>query len=80
MRENFILNSVSSKTEDLNYLTIDEEKFSVKFSTFIHKNNIFDINEEINKAYLHIERNGMDKIIFLDFALKLVKLLRRKAA
>ncbi len=80
MRENFILNSVPSKKEDLNHFSIDEENFSLKFSTFIHKNNIFDINEEINKAYLHIERNGMDKIIFLDFALKLVKLLRRKAA
>ena len=80
MRENFILHKAPAEKEDLNHFTIEEENFSIKFSTFIHENNIFDINEEINKAYLHIERNGMDKVIFLDFALKLVKLLRRKAA
>ena len=80
IRENFILNKVPNEKDNLNHFTIEEENFSIKFSTFIHENNIFDINEEINKAYLHIERNGMDKVIFLDFALKLVKLLRRKAA
>ena len=79
-RENFILNISPSEKEKLNQFTTDEENFSLKFSTFIHQNNIFDIYEEINKAHLHIERNGMDKIIFLDLALKLVKLLRRKAA
>jgi DNA polymerase-3 subunit delta' len=79
-RENFILNNSHSEKEKLNQLTTYEENFSIKFSTFIHKNNIFEIYEEINKAHLHILRNGMDKIIFLDLALKLVKLLRRKAA
>ncbi len=79
-RENFILNNSPAEKEKLNQLTTDEENFSIKFSTFIHQNNIFDIYEEINKAHLHIERNGMDKIIFLDLSLKLVKLLRRKAA
>jgi len=79
-RENFILNISPAEKEKLNQFTTDEENFSLKFSTFIHQNNIFDIYEEINKAHLHIDRNGMDKIIFLDLALKLVKLLRRKAA
>ena len=79
-RENFMLNNSPTEKEKLNQLTTDEESFSLKFSTFIHKNNIFDIYKEINKAHLHIERNGMDKIIFLDLSLKLVKLLRRKAA
>ena len=79
-RENFILNNSPTEKEKLNQLTVDEENFSLKFSTFIHQNNIFDIYKEINKAHLHIERNGMDKIIFLDLSLKLVKLLRRKAA
>jgi len=79
-RENFILNNSPAEKEKLNQFTTNEENFSLKFSTFIHQNNIFDIYKEINKAHLHIERNGMDKIIFLDLALKLVKLLRRKAA
>jgi len=77
-RENFILNTISEKSDELGLLTKSEKDFSLKFNTFIHKNNIFDIYKEFNLAHSHIERNGMSKIIFLDLALKLVKLLRRK--
>ncbi len=79
-RENFILNSMKGKNTDLNSLTIEEQDFSSKFFTFIHENNITDISNEFNLAFKHIERNGTDKIIFLDLSLKLVKLLRIKAA
>ncbi|MBN1252849.1 MAG: DNA polymerase III subunit delta [Bacteroidales bacterium] len=78
-RENFILNNLSEKSNELNLFTTAEKEFSINFNKFIHINNIFDIYEEFNKAHLHIERNGMGKIIFLDLALKLVKLLRRSA-
>jgi len=79
-RENFILNSMQGKKTELNSLTVDEQNFSSKFFTFIHENNISGISNEFNLAYKHIERNGTDKIIFLDLALKLVKMLRLKAA
>jgi len=78
-RENFVMNSMGNLT-DLNGLNQDEQNFSSKFFTFIHANNISGISGEFNLAYKHIERNGTDKIIFLDLSLKLVKLLRIKAA
>ncbi|MFN8255321.1 MAG: DNA polymerase III subunit delta [Bacteroidales bacterium] len=77
-RENFILNSMEAQNHDLSSLTNEELNFSSKFYTFIHENNIKEISDEFNLAYKHIERNGTDKIIFLDLALKLVKLLRYK--
>jgi len=79
-RENFILNSMKGQNTDLNSLTIEEQDFSSKFFTFIHEKNITHISNEFNLAFKHIERNGTDKIIFLDLALKLVKMLRIKAA
>ncbi|MDF1546468.1 MAG: DNA polymerase III subunit delta [Bacteroidales bacterium] len=79
-RENFIMNSMNGNLTDLNGLNDEEQNFSSKFFTFIHANNISGISDEFNLAYRHIERNGTDKIIFLDLSLKLVKLLRIKAA
>lgn len=79
-RENFILNSMKGQLTDLNSLNEEEKGFSSKFFNFIHKNNIAGISNEFNLAYKHIERNGTGKIIFLDLSLKLVKLLRVKAA
>jgi DNA polymerase-3 subunit delta' len=65
---------------NLNSLNKEEQLFSTKFFTFIHEKNIEDISEEFNLAFKHIERNGTDRIIFLDMALKLVKLLRKRVA
>ena len=79
-RENYILNSMKGNTTDLNGLNDEEKGFSTKFFNFIHSNNISGISKEFNLAYKHIERNGTGKIIFLDLSLKLVKLLRVKAA
>lgn len=79
-RENFILNSMEGVPGNLNSLNKEEQLFSTKFFTFIHEKNIEDISEEFNLAFKHIERNGTDRIIFLDMALKLVKLLRKRVA
>jgi DNA polymerase-3 subunit delta' len=79
-RENYILNSMNGNSTDLNGLNDEEKGFSAKFFNFIHSNNISGISQEFNLAYKHIERNGTGKIIFLDLLLKLVKLLRVKAA
>ncbi len=75
-RENYIMNISDNK--DLNQLNETEYSFSTKFYTFIHQNNITGISKELNLAYKHISRNGTGKIIFLDMALKLVKLLHVK--
>jgi len=80
LRENFILNLVPEKSDELVFLANEEADFSKKFSAFIHKKNIFFLYEEIDKAYQHIERNANDKILFLDMGLKLSKMLRIPAA
>ncbi|MBI4645301.1 MAG: DNA polymerase III subunit delta [Bacteroidia bacterium] len=74
IRENFILNTGQEK---ITLLSEKEASFSQKFSLFINSKNVIQISEELNKAYFHIERNGYDKIILLDMALKMVKLLKK---
>ena len=56
----------------------DERPFVNKFSAFIHEDNIADITYELEKAILHIERNGNSKIIFMDLSLRITILLRAK--
>jgi len=77
LRENFILNVSRENKEHLSFLANKELEFSEKFSTFINKNNIYELNQEFNTALHHIERNGYDRIILLDLALKTTKLLRK---
>ncbi|HBX51910.1 MAG: DNA polymerase III subunit delta [Bacteroidetes bacterium RIFOXYA12_FULL_35_11] len=74
LRENYVQNL---KVTNLNYMTKEEQEFSDRFSTFVHRGNIEDITKEINTAIFHIDRNGAARIIFTDLALKLHRLLRR---
>ena len=50
-----------------------------KFAPFVHENNIIDINNELNNAIYHIERNGNAKIILTDLSIKLTRLLHKKS-
>ena len=73
IRENYLLNL---QQEKLVHLSSRENDFSSKFSTFIHDGNAPAIVEELNTACLHIEANAYARIVFMDFALTLVKLIR----
>ncbi len=73
IRDNFMLNQ---NANDLAFTSKEETKFSNNFSPFIKPKNIFQINEELNTAYYHIERNGYAKIVFFDLGLKLIVLLK----
>ncbi len=77
-RENLTLHVASKNADNLVYLANKELAFSQKFSPFIHQTNTPKIYSEFNKAYLDISRNGAAKIVFLDLALQLVKLIRMK--
>lgn len=55
-----------------------DEKFRDNFPKFITENNIDNIYKELNKAILHIERNGNAKMIFLDLSIRLGFLLTIK--
>lgn len=78
LRECFILNIAPQQANQLVYLTADEMEFSRKFSPFITERNIYLLSEELNKAYIHIERNASNKLVFLDLSLHVVKLLNQK--
>lgn len=78
LRENFILNISSENKNKIVFLGGKEKRFSENFNKFIHKKNIVGIMQEFNEAYNHIERNGYSKLIFLDLALKIARLLKVK--
>ena len=73
VRENFTLNMAG---HEVVYLNDQEAQFSGKFHPYINDTNVYRISEELNKAAYHVEANGNGKIIFLDLALKMVKLIR----
>ncbi len=73
VRENFIMNF---KRPGLVFLNNEEKEFSERFSPFINERNIIPFSEELEKAYRDIAQNGNPKLIFLDFSLKVVKLIR----
>lgn len=75
LRENLML-SLGQLKNRLVFLTGAEKEFSSRFHPFINQNNIYALTEEFNLAYQHIEANGNAKIIFLDLALKVTRLIR----
>jgi DNA polymerase III subunit delta' len=75
LRENLML-SLNQEKNRLVFLSGEEASFSGKFHPFINQNNIFPLNHEFNLGYSHIEANGNAKIIFLDLALKVTRLIR----
>jgi DNA polymerase-3 subunit delta' len=75
LRENLML-SLDQLKNNIVYLTGEEADFSSKFHPSISQNNIFPLTDEFNLCYSHIEANGNAKIIFLDLALKVTRLIR----
>ena len=74
IRENFMLNI---QNKDMAHLTNKEFEFSEKFSQFINQDNVYQLYEVLNKAHIDIEMNAYNKIVFLDLALKVVKLIKK---
>ncbi len=67
------------KAEKLVYLETETPNFDLKkFAPYVHGKNIIEINNTINDAIYHVERNGNAKMIFLDISMKLTKLLHTK--
>lgn len=75
VRENFML-TLKQQPDKLVFLAGEESEFSNKFHPFINENNIGLLTEELNLCHSQVEANGNAKIIFLDMALKIVKLIR----
>ena len=75
LRENLML-SLEQLQNNLVYLAGEEAEFSVKFHPYINKDNVYPLTDEFSLAYSHIEANGYAKVIFLDLAIKVTKLIR----
>jgi DNA polymerase-3 subunit delta' len=75
LRENLML-SLDQLKNRLVFLTGEEAAFSGNFHPFINKKNIYPLADEFNLVYSHIEANGNAKIVFLDLALKVTRLIR----
>ena len=75
LRENFMLHLENPK---LNYLSRKEAEFSARFSPFIHNGNIHSLAETFTLAGNHIEANGNPRIVFMDMAIGIIRLLMQK--
>lgn len=74
IRENFIYNL---HQPEMNYLTRPEENFAVRFAPFVNERNVVGIMEELSEAQLHIVQNVNPRMVFFDFALKMIMLLKQ---
>ncbi len=74
LRENFMYNF---HREEMSYLTKEEELFSQKFSPFINETNVIGIMDELSDAQRDIEQNVNAQMVFFDFALKMIILLKK---
>ena len=75
VRENYIYNL---HTQGLNYMTREEEQFSVRFSPFINELNVEGIVDELNKAEIDIRGNANGKIVLFALAIKMTVLIKKK--
>lgn len=73
-RENFIYNLHQPA---MNYLTRSEENFATRFAPFVNERNVTGIMNELSEAQLHIGQNVNPKMVFFDFALKMIMLLKQ---
>ena len=73
VRENFMNNF---QMKDLVYMNSFEKNFSVNFSPYINEYNAIGLMEELNKAQQHIIQNVNAKMVFFDFVLKIIVLLK----
>jgi len=67
--------------DQLVYIEPKSKSFKLdNFAPFVNHLNILEINEELQDAIYHIERNGNSKIILTDLSIKLTRLLHKKTA
>lgn len=74
VRENFIYNL---RDPNLTYMTLDEQNFAARFSPFINERNVMELMNEMSEAEKHIQQNVNEKMVFFDFSLKMIVLLKQ---
>ncbi len=68
---------IRTKSRSLSFLTKDEIDFAGKTSKQVNLKKIHNIQEHIETAHYHIERNGTSKIILLDLSFNLIRLIQK---
>ncbi len=76
LRESFVLHQGE---EALTYMSQREKEFAEKFSRFIHGDNIEGLVRSFSEAGNHIEANGNSRIVLMDMAIQVIRLLLQKA-
>ena len=74
-RENFMYNF---RQQELCYMTQQEEDFARNFARFVNETNVLQIYDLANLAIRDISQNANAKIVFFDFALRMIVLLLQK--
>lgn len=74
IREYFVMNMNRST---MVYLNKEEKKWGKQFAPFINERNISSFFKEFELGIKHISMNGNPRIIFLDTALRMVRLIKR---
>ncbi len=74
IREYFVMNM---KQSNLVYLKQEEKDWGARFAPFINERNIVQFFNEFELAIKHISMNGSPRIIFLDTALRMVRLIKQ---
>ncbi|WP_372933307.1 DNA polymerase III subunit [Mariniphaga sediminis] len=74
VREYFIMNM---RRPELVYLNEDEKMWGKNFAPYINERNIIPFAKEFELGIKHISMNGNPRIIFLDTALRMVRLIKR---
>ena len=74
VREYFVFNL---KKMQMIYLNHEEMEWGKNFAPFINEKNIIPISQEFEMGIKHIGLNGNPRIIFLDTALRMVRLIKR---
>ncbi|MDR0745039.1 MAG: DNA polymerase III subunit delta [Mediterranea sp.] len=74
VRENFIYNL---HDPNLTYMTPDEQNFATRFAPFINERNVMGLMDEMSEAEKHIQQNVNAKMVFFDFSLKMIILLKQ---
>ena len=56
-------------------MSADESAFAVNFARFVNERNVIGIMDELSLAQRDIEQNTNSRMVFFDFALKMIVLL-----
>ena len=75
IRENFVCNFSNSS---IVYLNEEEQNFANRCAPYINERNVINIMDELSEAERHIGQNVNARMVFFDFALKMIVLLVQK--